>query len=112
MQLIKAVINPFKLNAVRDALADLDTYGLTATEVKGYGRQKGQTEIYRGAEYEISYIPKMLIEIAVDDEAADKVVTCITKTAQTGKIGDGKVFVLPLENAIRIRTSESGDEAL
>lgn len=112
MQLIKAIINPYKLNDVRDALSELDTYGLTATEVKGYGRQKGQTEIYRGAEYEISYIPKMMIEIAVTDEAVDSVVECIIKTTQTGKIGDGKIFVLPLESATRIRTSESGDEAL
>ncbi|MDG6774347.1 P-II family nitrogen regulator [Thiomicrorhabdus sp. ZW0627] len=112
MNLIKAIINPYKLDDVRDALSELGTYGLTAIEVKGYGRQKGQKEIYRGAEYEISYVPKIMIEVAVSDDALEKVVTCIAETARTGKIGDGKIFVLPLEQVIRVRTSETGEEAL
>ncbi|MDR9498821.1 MAG: P-II family nitrogen regulator [Hydrogenovibrio sp.] len=112
MKLVKAVITPHKLSDVREGLANLGTYGLTASEVKGYGRQKGQTEIYRGAEYEIAFIPKVMIEIVVKDESLDDVVQCIVQEAQTGKIGDGKIFVLPVENAIRVRTNEQGDQAL
>lgn len=112
MHLIKAVINPYKLNEVKEALSEFGNFGLTATEVKGYGRQKGQTEIYRGSEYQISYIPKILIEIAVSDEALDKVVDCVIQTARTGKIGDGKIFVLPLESVTRIRTGEADQDAL
>ncbi|KUJ72503.1 P-II family nitrogen regulator [Thiomicrospira sp. WB1] len=112
MKLVKAVIAPHKLSDVRECLADLGSYGLTSYEVKGYGRQKGQTEIYRGAEYEIAFIPKVMIELVVKDEALDDVIQCIVRETQTGKIGDGKIFVLPVENAIRVRTNEQGDEAL
>lgn len=112
MKLVKAIINPYKLNDVRDALSDLGSYGLTTTEVKGYGRQKGQKEIYRGAEYEISYVPKIMIELAISDDALDSVVSCISETARTGKVGDGKIFVMPIEEVIRVRTAETGDDAL
>ena len=112
MKLIMAVIKPFKLDDVREALTPLGVQGLTATEVKGFGRQKGQTEIYRGAEYHVSFLPKVKIEVAVSDALADQVVEAITKAARTGKIGDGKIFVLDLERALRIRTGEADDEAL
>lgn len=112
MKLVKAVINPFKLDSVREALCELGEFGLTATEVKGYGRQKGQKETYRGAEYEILFVPKVMLEIAVSDEALDNVVNAIVKTAKTGKIGDGKIFVMPLNDVMRIRTSETGEVAL
>ena len=112
MKLIMAVIKPFKLDDVREALTPLGVQGLTATEVKGFGRQKGQTEIYRGAEYHVSFLPKVKIEVAVSDALAEQVVEAITKAARTGKIGDGKIFVLDLERALRIRTGEADDEAL
>ena len=112
MKLIMAVIKPFKLDDVREALTPLGVQGLTATEVKGFGRQKGQTEIYRGAEYHVSFLPKVKIEVAVSDALVDQVVEAITKAARTGKIGDGKIFVLDLERALRIRTGETDDEAL
>ena len=112
MKMIMAVIKPFKLDPVRDAVSALGVRGLTATEVKGFGRQKGQTEIYRGAEYEVSFLPKIKIEIAVDDELADRVVEAIQTAAKTGKIGDGKIFVFDVATAVRIRTGEVGAEAL
>ncbi len=112
MKLITAVIKPFKLDEVRDALGRIGVHGMTATEVKGYGRQKGQTEIYRGAEYVVSFLPKIRIEVAVSDDRADDAVETIELAARTGLIGDGKIFVTPLESAMRIRTGESGDEAL
>jgi nitrogen regulatory protein PII len=112
MKLIKAVIKPFKLEEVKEALADVGIEGMTVTEVKGFGRQKGHTEIYRGSEYTVDFLPKVMIEIVVDDGDTDKTVEAITKAAKTGKIGDGKVFVIPVEQAIRIRTDECGPEAL
>ncbi|EGY02157.1 MULTISPECIES: P-II family nitrogen regulator [Azospirillaceae] len=112
MKFIIAVIKPFKLDEVRDALTGLGVQGLTVTEVKGYGRQKGQTEIYRGAEYAVSFLPKMKIEVAVPDDLADKAVEAIQAAANTGKIGDGKIFVLELAQAVRIRTGETDTDAL
>jgi len=112
MKLIIAIIKPFKLDAVRDALTGLGVQGLTVTEVKGYGRQKGHTEIYRGAEYAVSFLPKLKIEVAVDSGVADKVVETIAEAAKTGQIGDGKIFVLDLVSAMRIRTGETNTEAL
>jgi nitrogen regulatory protein P-II 2 len=112
MKLIIAIIKPFKLDAVRDALTSLGVQGLTVTEVKGYGRQKGHTEIYRGAEYAVSFLPKLKIEVAVDSGMADKVVETIAETAKTGQIGDGKIFVLELASALRIRTGETNLDAL
>ena len=112
MKLIIAIIKPFKLDAVRDALTGLGVQGLTVTEVKGYGRQKGHTEIYRGAEYAVSFLPKLKIEVAVDSGVADKVVETIAETAKTGQIGDGKIFVVDLVSALRIRTGETNAEAL
>ena len=112
MKLIIAIIKPFKLDAVRDALTGLGVQGLTVTEVKGYGRQKGHTEIYRGAEYAVSFLPKLKIEVAVDSGVADKVVETIAEAAKTGQIGDGKIFVLDLVSALRIRTGETNAEAL
>lgn len=112
MKWIIAIIKPNQLDPVRDALADAGIMGLTVSEVKGYGRQKGHTEIYRGAEYQISYIPKLKLELAVDDDVAEQVLNVIRETASTGKIGDGKLFVLDLLQAVRIRTGESGTEAL
>lgn len=107
-----AIIKPHKLEEVREGLTSLGIEGMTITEVKGYGRQKGQAEIYRGAEYSINYLPKLKIELAVNDEVVDSVIEAITKSAQTGKIGDGKIFVYPIEKAIRIRTSETNAEAI
>jgi nitrogen regulatory protein P-II 2 len=112
MKLIIAIIKPFTLDAVRDALTSLGVQGLTVTEVKGYGRQKGHTEIYRGAEYAVSFLPKLKIEVAVDSGMADKVVETIAETAKTGQIGDGKIFVVELASALRIRTGETNSEAL
>ena len=112
MKLVMAVIKPFKLDEVREALTPLGVQGLTVTEVKGFGRQKGQTEIYRGAEYHVSFLPKVKIEVTVADELADAVVEAIATTARTGKIGDGKIFVLDVESALRIRTGETDGAAL
>ena len=112
MKLVIAIIKPFKLDEVREALTSLGVQGLTATEVKGFGRQKGQTEIYRGAEYTVSFLPKVKIEIAIADEQVERVVETIQRTAHTGRIGDGKIFVVDLEQAVRIRTGETGSEAL
>ena len=112
MKLITAVIKPFKLDDVREALADIGVQGITVTEVKGFGRQKGHTELYRGAEYVVDFLPKIKLEIAVAQDMVDSIVEAITKSAATGKIGDGKIFVSTIEQAIRIRTGESGSEAL
>jgi nitrogen regulatory protein P-II 2 len=112
MKLITAVIKPFKLDDVREALAQVGVAGITVTEVKGFGRQKGHTELYRGAEYKVDFLPKVKLEIAVTDDKVDAVVDAVTKAALTGNIGDGKIFVLPLENVVRIRTSETGKDAL
>ena len=112
MKIITAIIKPFKLDDVRAALADIGVQGMTVSDVKGFGRQKGHTELYRGAEYQVEYIPKVKIEIATDDEQVDQVIEAITSAANTGKIGDGKIFVTPLESVIRIRTGESGSTAL
>lgn len=112
MKYITAIIKPFKLDDVRQALTDLGIEGLTVAEVRGYGRQKGHTEIYRGTEYSVNFLPKVKIELAVSKSMADKAIEAITTSAQTGQIGDGKLFVCDLEQAIRIRTGESGDEAL
>ena len=112
MKLIIAVIKPSRLEDVRVALDAAGVHGMTVTEVKGYGRQKGHSEIYRGAEYEVHFLPKLRLEIAIDDKDAEKVVTTIRDAAETGKIGDGKIFTLDLEQAMRIRTAETGVEAL
>jgi nitrogen regulatory protein P-II 2 len=112
MKLVIAIIKPFKLDAVRDALTGIGVQGLTVTEVKGYGRQKGHTEIYRGAEYAVSFLPKLKIEVAVSSAEADKVVEAVAEAAKTGQIGDGKIFVLDLVSALRIRTGETNAEAL
>lgn len=112
MKLVTAIIKPFKLDEVRDALTAVGVHGLTVTEVKGYGRQKGHTEIYRGAEYAVSFLPKLKIEVAVPAKLVDQVVDTITATAKTGQIGDGKIFVTPIEQAVRIRTGESDEDAL
>ncbi len=112
MKIVMAIIKPFKLDEVRDALTTIGVHGLTVTEVKGYGRQKGHTEIYRGAEYAVSFLPKLKIELAVASDQVQAVIDAISSVARTGQIGDGKIFVSPLDQAIRIRTGESGDEAL
>ena len=112
MKKIEAIIKPFKLEEVKDALAELGVEGMTVTEVKGFGRQKGHTEIYRGSEYTVDFLPKVKLEIVVTDELADKAVKTIVAAAKTGKIGDGKVFLLPVEQAVRIRTEETGDKAV
>ena len=112
MKLITAVIKPFKLDDVREALSDIGVSGITVTEVKGFGRQKGHTELYRGAEYVVDFLPKAKIEVAVDDTLIDQAVESITNAANTGKIGDGKIFVTNLEQVVRIRTGETGDDAL
>ena len=112
MKKIEAIIKPFKLDEVREALAEVGVNGLTVTEVKGFGRQKGHTELYRGAEYVVDFLPKIRIEMVVADSLVDSVIEALLKSARTGKIGDGKIFVMPVEQAIRIRTSEQGDEAL
>lgn len=112
MKLITAIIKPFKLDEVREALSGIGIQGMTVTEVKGYGRQKGQTEIYRGAEYAVNFLPKLKLEAAVDDELVDAVLEAIGTAARTGKIGDGKIFVSSLEDVIRIRTGETGAQAI
>ena len=112
MKLVTAIIKPFKLDDVREALSEIGVQGITVTEVKGFGRQKGHTELYRGAEYVVDFLPKVKLEAAVSDDLLDQVLEAITKSAHTVKIGDGKIFVYDLQQAIRIRTSESGDEAL
>ncbi|MEI6838535.1 MAG: P-II family nitrogen regulator [Alcaligenaceae bacterium] len=112
MKQVTAIIKPFKLDEVREALAEVGVNGLTVTEVKGFGRQKGHTELYRGAEYVVDFLPKIRIEMVIPDSMVDNVIEAIVKAARTGKIGDGKIFVMPVEQAIRIRTSESGDAAL
>ena len=112
MKIVMAIVKPFKLEAVREALTGLGIQGLTVTEVKGYGRQKGHTEIYRGAEYAVTFLPKVKIEVAVDSDMVDQVVEAIVEAARTGQIGDGKVVVHALDKAVRIRTGESGVEAL
>jgi nitrogen regulatory protein PII len=112
MKMVMAIFKPFKLDEVRDALTSLGIQGLTVSEVKGFGRQKGQTEIYRGAEYAVSFLPKVKVEVVIDDNLVETAVETIRRAAATGKIGDGKVFVFPVEHAIRIRTGEAGVEAL
>ena len=112
MKKIEAIIKPFKLDEVKDALNGIGIKGMTVTEVKGYGRQKGHTEIYRGAEYVVDFIPKIKIEVVVPDDQVDQVVDTILKVARTGKIGDGKIFILPIEKIVRVRTGETGDEAV
>ncbi|MDB6172777.1 MAG: transcriptional regulator [Chthoniobacteraceae bacterium] len=112
MKKIEAIIKPFKVEDVKDALAEVGVEGMTVTEVKGFGRQKGHTEIYRGSEYTVDFLPKVKLEIVVTDEAAPKIIAAIVAAAKTGKIGDGKVFLLPIEQAIRIRTEETGDQAV
>lgn len=112
MKLITAIIKPFKLDAVREALSEIGVQGITVTEVKGFGRQKGHTELYRGAEYVVDFLPKTKLEVAVGDTQVDNVVESISKTAHSGKIGDGKIFISPLEQVIRIRTGETGEDAL
>ncbi|CAM5774218.1 MULTISPECIES: P-II family nitrogen regulator [Bosea] len=112
MKIVMAIIKPFKLEEVRDALTAIGVHGLTVTEVKGYGRQKGHTEIYRGAEYAVSFLPKIKIEVAVGNDLVERVVEAITATARTGQIGDGKIFVFAIEKAVRIRTGETDADAL
>ena len=112
MKLIIAIIKPFKLDEVRQAVADIGVQGVTVTEVQGFGRQRGHTELYRGAEYRVDFVPKTKVELAVDDSVCDQVVEAIANIARTGKIGDGKIFVINLEQAVRIRTNEMGSEAI
>jgi nitrogen regulatory protein P-II 2 len=112
MKLITAIIKPYKLDDVRQAIADIGVRGVTVTEVKGFGRQRGHTELYRGAEYQVDFVPKTKLELAVDDAILEQVIEAITNVARTGKIGDGKIFVTPLDAAVRIRTGETGSDAL
>lgn len=112
MKLVSAIIKPFKLDEVREALSEIGVKGITVTEVKGFGRQRGHTELYRGAEYVVDFLPKVKVEIGIDDAQLDQVIEAITKVANTGKIGDGKIFVTALERTIRIRTGEVGSDAL
>ena len=112
MKLITAIVKPFKLDDVREALSEIGVQGITVTEVKGFGRQKGHTELYRGAEYVVDFLPKVKIEVAVAAASVEQTIEAITKAANTGKIGDGKVFVLPMEDCVRIRTGERGPEAI
>ena len=112
MQLVTAIIKPFKLDDIREALSDVGIKGVTVTEVKGFGRQKGHTELYRGAEYVVDFLPKIKLEVAIDQDMVDQVIETITRAANTGKIGDGKIFVTTLQEVIRIRTGESGSAAL
>ena len=112
MKLISAIIKPFKLDDVRESLSDIGVQGITVTEVKGFGRQKGHTELYRGAEYVVDFLPKVKVEVGVDDDMAEQGIDAITQVANTGKIGDGKIFVMPLEQVIRIRTGETGKDAV
>jgi nitrogen regulatory protein P-II 2 len=112
MKLVKAIIKPFKLDDVREALSEIGVTGITVSEVKGFGRQKGHTELYRGAEYVVDFLPKVKVETVVDDEIVEKVIDAISQSASTGKIGDGKIFVINVEQAVRIRTGETGSDAL
>ena len=112
MKLITAIVKPFKLDDVRQALSDIGVQGITVTEVKGFGRQKGHTELYRGAEYVVDFLPKVKVEVAISDDVAQQVIEAITAAANTGKIGDGKIFLTSVEQVVRIRTGETGDEAL
>lgn len=112
MKKIEAIIKPFKLEEVKDALSEIGIVGMTVTEVKGFGRQKGHTEIYRGSEYTVDFLPKVKVEVVLTDDLVEKAIDVIVKAAKTGKIGDGKVFVLPVDQAIRIRTEESGEKAI
>jgi len=112
MKKIEAIIRPFKLDDVREALSEIGVRGMTLTEVKGYGRQKGHTELYRGSEYKIDFLPKIKLEIIANDDMVDSVVAAVIKAAKTGQVGDGKIFVYPVEDVIRVRTEESGEEAL
>ena len=112
MKLVSAVIKPFKLDDVREALSEIGVRGITVTEVKGFGRQKGHTELYRGAEYVVDFLPKIKLEVAIESDQLDQVIETISKATQTGKIGDGKIFVTPLENVVRIRTGETGVDAI
>ncbi|TVP89248.1 MAG: P-II family nitrogen regulator [Thioalkalivibrio sp.] len=112
MKMITAIIKPFKLDDVREAISEIGVQGMTMTEVKGFGRQRGHTELYRGAEYVVDFLPKVKLEVAVDDDTVDRVIEAITKSASTGKIGDGKIFISPIEQVVRIRTGETGAEAL
>ncbi|NWN92831.1 P-II family nitrogen regulator [Marinobacter adhaerens] len=112
MKLVTAIIKPFKLDDVREALSDIGVQGITVTEVKGFGRQKGHTELYRGAEYVVDFLPKVKVEVAIGDNLLEQVIESITKAANTGKIGDGKIFVTELQQTIRIRTGETGEEAI
>lgn len=112
MKLVTAIIKPFKLDDVRESLSEIGVQGITVTEVKGFGRQKGHTELYRGAEYVVDFLPKVKIDVAIDDKDLDRVIEAITKAANTGKIGDGKIFVVDLEQAIRIRTGETDTDAI
>jgi nitrogen regulatory protein P-II 1 len=112
MKRIEAIIRPFKLDDVREALSEIGVHGMTITEVKGYGRQKGHTEIYRGSEYKVDFLPKVRIEIVVKDEMMERVISTIVKSAKTGQVGDGKIFVTPVEEVVRIRTEESGEDAI
>jgi nitrogen regulatory protein P-II 1 len=111
-KLVTAVVKPFKVGDIKTALESQGVHGLTISEVQGYGRQKGHTEVYRGAEYQVEFVPKIKIEVVVDDDAVEELVTVITKAAQTGKIGDGKVWVMPVETVVRVRTGERGSDAL
>jgi nitrogen regulatory protein P-II 2 len=112
MKLVSAIIKPFKLDDVREALSEIGVQGITVTEVKGFGRQKGHTELYRGAEYVVDFLPKVKVDVAIGDDLVEQAIEAISKAANTGKIGDVKIFVLPLEQAIRIRTGETGNEAI
>jgi len=112
MKMVMAIIKPFKLDDVREALSEIGVQGITVTEVKGFGRQKGHTELYRGAEYVVDFLPKVKIEAVVSDDLAEQVIEAVSKAANTGKIGDGKIFVFNVEQAVRIRTGETGEEAL
>jgi len=112
MKKIEAIVKPFKLEEVKDALGEIGVVGMTVTEVKGFGRQKGHTEIYRGSEYTVDFLPKIKLEVVLDDEHVDTAVAAILKAAKTGKIGDGKIFISPINEAIRIRTEEKGDKAV
>jgi nitrogen regulatory protein P-II 1 len=112
MKLVKAIIKPFKLEEVKEALSEIGVEGMTVTEVKGFGRQKGHTEIYRGSEYTVDFLPKVMVDVAISDDLVAKTVEAIKSAAKTGKIGDGKIFVLPIDEAVRIRTDESGEGAI
>ena len=112
MKLVVAIVKPFKLDEVKEALREIDVHGLTTTDVEGFGRQRGHTEVYRGAEYQVDFVPKVKVEVLVDDDRVDEVVEAVMKAARTGKIGDGKIWVVPVEQVIRIRTGEMGPDAL